>query len=64
MATKRVLKVVRLLEPEMCLDCRFAHTAVVETSKGEQGRMVYCRRKDCDNWDTKSAEPGKIIETE
>lgn len=58
---KRQLKIVRLLEPELCLSCRFAQTAEVENSEGVLQRMVYCRRLDCDNWDIVSAEPAKNV---
>lgn len=52
----RNMKVVRLLKPEMCLQCRFAQVADVETATGGKQRMVYCRRLDCDNWDTTISE--------
>lgn len=54
---RRQLKIVRLLEPELCLDCRFAKMAEVEQKDGSQQRMIFCRRLDCDNWDFASAEP-------
>lgn len=59
---RRQLKVVKLLEPEMCIECRFAKMADVEMSDGSTQRMVYCRRLDCDNWDYSSAEPAKGVE--
>lgn len=55
------LKIVRLLEPELCLDCRFAHIADVEDDGGSIQRMIHCRRLDCDNWDIQSAEPARGI---
>ncbi|MBL8069449.1 MAG: hypothetical protein JNM28_13465 [Armatimonadetes bacterium] len=58
---KRNLKVVRLIEPELCLECRFAKTAEVELEDGTFQRMIHCRRLDCDNWDYQSAEPAKQI---
>lgn len=54
---RRQLKIVRLLEPELCLDCRFAKMAEVEQEDGEPQRMIFCKRLDCDNWDFASAEP-------
>ncbi|MCS7208908.1 MAG: hypothetical protein NZ874_04975 [Fimbriimonadales bacterium] len=60
--SKRELKVVRLLEPELCTRCRFADIADVELADGRIQRMLYCRRLDCDNWDYGSAEPAKRIE--
>ncbi len=60
--SKRELKVVRLLEPELCMRCRFADVADVELVDGRVQRMLYCRRLDCDNWDYSSAEPAKRVE--
>ncbi len=60
--SKRELKVVRLLEPELCMRCRFADIADVELADGRVQRMLYCRRLDCDNWDYSSAEPAKRVE--
>lgn len=60
--SRRQLKVVRLLEPEMCLECRFAHTADVELEDGSSQQMIYCKRLDCDNWDIVSAEAAKSIQ--
>ncbi len=56
------LKVVKLIEPEICLECRFGQRASVEMSDGSKQSMVYCRRLDCDNWDYGSAEPAKSVE--
>jgi hypothetical protein len=58
---KRNLKVVRLIEPELCLECRFAKTAEVELEDGTFQHMIHCRRLDCDNWDYSSAEAAKQI---
>ena len=55
------LKIVRLLEPELCLDCRFAKTAEVENQTGTHQRMIYCQRLDCDNWDIINAEPARSM---
>ena len=61
---RRNLKVVKLLEPELCLDCRFAQSAEVELADGTVQRMVHCRRLDCDNWDYGSAETAIRVEPE
>ncbi len=45
----------------MCLDCRFAKIADVETDNGATQRMIYCRRLDCDNWDVVNAEPARSV---
>jgi len=61
---RKQLKIVRLIEPELCLDCRFAQMADVEDQTGNLQRMIYCRRLDCDNWDFASAEPAKSLHVE
>lgn len=61
---KRNLKIVRLIEPELCLDCRFAKMADVQQADGTYSRMVYCRRLDCDNWDCATAEPARNVRYE
>ncbi len=45
------LKVVRIIEPSLCVECRFAYIATVELADGSLKEMLYCRRLDCDNWD-------------
>lgn len=59
--SKRKLRVVKLLEPEMCLECRFGNRAEVELQDGTMQNMIYCRRLDCDNWDYSSAEPARSV---
>ncbi|MCB0826349.1 MAG: hypothetical protein R2688_08460 [Fimbriimonadaceae bacterium] len=61
---RKHLKVVRLLEPELCMECRFSQTANVELADGTFQRMIHCRRKDCDNWDYQSAENAKSLQSE
>lgn len=61
---RRQLKIVRLLEPEICLECRFAQMADVQQDDGSYSRMVYCRRLDCDNWDSSTAEPARDVKYE
>ena len=53
--------IVRLLEPEICLECRFASMAEAEAEDGSSQRMIYCKRLDCDNWDFENAEPAKSV---
>ncbi|MCW5938646.1 MAG: hypothetical protein KF884_06145 [Fimbriimonadaceae bacterium] len=61
---RRQLKVVKLLEPDLCIECRFAQMASVELQDGTVQRMVHCRRLDCDNWDTTTAETAKGVRAE
>lgn len=56
------MKVVRLIEPDLCTDCRFAHHAHVRLSDGSVQKMVHCRRLDCDNWDTTAVEKPVHVE--
>lgn len=58
---KRQLKIVRLIEPELCLECRFSQMAEVEQADGSMSKMIYCRRLDCDNWDSTSSEPARNV---
>jgi hypothetical protein len=44
------LQIVHLIEPDLCLSCRFAEIALVERADGKRQRMLRCRRRDCDNW--------------
>jgi hypothetical protein len=49
------LKVVRLIDSDMCLSCRF-HREVMACAEGQRPEpMILCTRGDCDNWDTKGA---------
>lgn len=56
------LKIVRLLEPSLCLSCRHASIANVEMTNGTSRRMLHCKRLDCDNWQTEeTAESPRSI---
>ena len=54
------LKIVRLLDPSLCLGCRFAAFATVEMSSGDSRRMLHCRRLDCDNWQTEEVDEAPL----
>ena len=58
------LKIVRLMEPALCLSCRFASIATVEMTDDSSRRMLHCKRLDCDNWQTEEVEetPKSIAE--
>ncbi len=56
------MKVIRLLEPDLCVECRFARIADVATEGGHRQRMIHCARLDCDNWDTLAAEPALRVD--
>lgn len=59
------LKIVRLMEPSLCVACRFASIATVEMDDTSNRRMLHCRRLDCDNWQTEEVEenPRSIVES-
>jgi len=57
----RQLKIVRLIEPELCLECRFSRMADVDQADGTTARMIYCRRLDCDNWDSSESETAQSV---
>jgi hypothetical protein len=50
------LRIVRLIEPSLCLSCRHASIATVEMSNGSSRRMLHCKRHDCDNWQTEETD--------
>ncbi|HEV2472888.1 MAG TPA: hypothetical protein VGS41_09500 [Chthonomonadales bacterium] len=60
------LRIVRLLEPSLCLSCRHAAIATVEMASGTSRRMLHCKRLDCDNWQTEETTetPCSIQENE
>lgn len=53
---KKYLKIVSLLNPEMCEECRFCQKVDVETSEKTIQNMIYCTRRDCDNWEFTTTE--------
>lgn len=53
---RQELKVIRLIEPDLCLNCRFGEQAVVRSDDGTVQPVVRCMRLDCDNWDTSYVE--------
>lgn len=58
---KKQLRVVRLIEPELCLECRFGNKAEVEMADGSIQQMIHCRRLDCDNWDYQTVDEAADI---
>ena len=59
------LKIVRLMEPALCLSCRFASIATVEMQDSSNRRMLHCKRLDFDNWQIEEVEdhPKSLHET-
>lgn len=52
------LKVIKIMDPLLCVRCDNAYIADVVTQDGEKKKMFYCSRLDCDNWVSKTAEQG------
>lgn len=50
------LRVIKILDPILCIRCDFAYIADVVMSNGQQKKMFYCSRMDCDNWMTTKAD--------
>ena len=59
------LRIVRLMDPSLCMACKFATIATVEMDDGSSRRMMHCTRLDCDNWQTDETDeqPVTIYDT-
>ncbi len=44
------LKIIRIADPLFCIRCRHAYIADVLMGSGERQKMLYCDRRDCDQW--------------
>lgn len=44
------LKVIKIMDPLLCVRCEHAYIADVLMSDGAKKKMFYCSRLDCDNW--------------
>ena len=44
------LKVIKIMDPMLCVRCDHAYVADVMLSSGKRKKMFYCARLDCDNW--------------
>jgi len=49
-APKNKLKVIKILDPLLCVRCDKAYIADVLMADGVRKKMFYCSRLDCDNW--------------
>lgn len=50
--SKSKMKVIKIMDPLMCVRCDHAYIADVVMRDGEKKKMFYCSRLDCDNWST------------
>ncbi len=59
---KNNLKVIKIIDPLLCIRCENAYIADVVMRDGERKKMFYCSRLDCDNWVSKinNAEPDDL----
>jgi hypothetical protein len=51
--TESKLKVIKIMDPLLCVRCEYAYIADVVMREGERKKMFYCSRLDCDNWISK-----------
>ncbi len=50
MTQKSRLRVIKIIDPILCIRCDYAYIADVVTRDGKRKKMFYCSRLDCDNW--------------
>ena len=48
------LKVIKIMDPLLCVRCDNAYIADVVMREGTRKKMFYCSRLDCDNWISKT----------
>lgn len=48
--SKSKLRVIKILDPLLCVRCDHAYIADVLMCDGARKKMFYCSRLDCDNW--------------
>ena len=48
--TDRKLKLIKIMDPLLCVRCDKAYIADVVMRDGARRKMFYCSRLDCDNW--------------
>jgi hypothetical protein len=53
--TDSKLKVIKIMDPLLCVRCENAYIADVVMRDGRSKKMFYCSRLDCDNWVAKSS---------
>ena len=53
--SKSKLKVIKIMDPLLCVRCDNAYIADVLLTGGVRKKMFYCSRLDCDNWVSREA---------
>ncbi|MFQ3549059.1 MAG: hypothetical protein SNJ70_04860 [Armatimonadota bacterium] len=54
--SKSKLKVIKIMDPLLCVRCDNAYIADVVMQDGTSKKMFYCSRLDCDNWIRESTQ--------
>lgn len=62
MDEEREKVVITLENPTLCFFCRFGSVAIVTMKDDTIQHMRYCKRLDCDNWQTEQTEAINNIE--
>jgi len=63
MTRKSKLRVIKIIDPILCVRCDHAYIADVVMGNGKRRKMFYCSRLDCDNW-LATQGPSKEVEIE
>lgn len=63
MTQKSKMRVIKIIDPILCVRCDCAYIADVVMPTGNRKKMFYCSRLDCDNWLTQTS-PHKEVEIE
>lgn len=63
MTRKSKLRVIKIIDPILCVRCDCAYIADVVMGNGKRKKMFYCSRLDCDNWLTTKG-PSREVEME
>ena len=58
--TDSKLKVIKIMDPYLCVRCGNAYIADVVMRDGDRKKMFYCSRLDCDNWISTSASDREV----
>jgi hypothetical protein len=54
-------EIVTLIEPHLCVGCRFASITTVEIPGRAPYRSLSCKRLDCDNWGEVRTDLGPLL---
>lgn len=59
--SERNISTIRLIEPDLCLECRFSQMVDLQLEDGSTERSIFCRRGDCDNWDRTQSRQVRVV---